>query len=288
MSKQQQIYYTAIFGGLGGLLGWWIIGSFALPDNIWLYATIAGAGLGLFIGGMIAASDGAIVKRAPVRAMRDGILGALAGALAGLIGLLIAQVIWFILPGGGFVARALSWMLMGMLIGMGDLLVSRRKQRALYAGLGGLGGGLVGGLIYEGLTQLFLAQSGAAQIALSGLGLMIVGACIGGLIPLARQVFSRGELRVLSGEQRGLAREVTDRATIGRYDGNDLYLPDAGIAWKHAVVHRANGGFMLDVLPVAESAVYIGAQPIAPGDKRALHSGDQLRIGEALVEFIAK
>jgi hypothetical protein len=179
-------------------------------------------------------------------------------------------------------------MTLGLLVGLSDLAVSRRQQRASYAALGGLAGGLLGGLIYEGLTQLWLTQSGQAQIVLGGIGLVIVGACIGGLIPLARQVFSRGELRVLAGKQLGLVREVTDTATIGYYDGNDLYLPDAGISWRHAVVRGTGRGFELSVLPEAEAAALVGEQRIAPGSTHPLAHGDEIRIGEALVKFVGR
>ncbi|NTV62294.1 MAG: hypothetical protein HGA65_01995, partial [Oscillochloris sp.] len=177
MSKLLQIYYSAVFGALGGLAGWWLIGSFATQTwGIWLAAGFVGAGLGLSIGGLVAAADGAMVKGKPHRAIRDGILGGLAGLIAGALGMLLAQAAFLALL-GGWSGRALSWMLLGLLIGLGDLLVSRRPQRVAYAGLGGLAGGLAGGLLYEGMTRLFLTQAGVAQVALSGLGLVIIGAC---------------------------------------------------------------------------------------------------------------
>jgi predicted component of type VI protein secretion system len=83
-------------------------------------------------------------------------------------------------------------------------------------------------------------------------------------------------------------REVTDTTTIGRYDGNDLYLPDGGIAWRHAAVQRTDGGFELAVLPDAGQPVWVGSAPVAPGTSRLLQSGDQLRIGEVVVEFVGR
>ncbi len=288
MSKQLQIYYYAVFGALGGLSGWWIMGSFATQGwNIWLSSVVVGMGLGLCMGGLIAATDGAMIKHVNSRAVRDGLFGAGAGAMAGFLGLLLAQVVWIILD-GGFFARALVWGILGLLIGLSDIVVSRRLQRASYAALGGLLGGLVGGMIYEGLTQLFLDQSGTAQIVTGGVGLIIVGACIGGLIPLARQVFSQGELRVVLGKQAGLVREITERATIGRYDGNDLYLPDGSVSWRHVQVCRIEDGFELDVFAEAEQPVQVGTHMVVPGQKYLLKSGDTIRIGEALVQFVGR
>jgi hypothetical protein len=294
MSKHMQVYYHAIFGALGGLLGWWIMGGLnAQTWNIWLYASVMGSGLGLCIGGMIAATDGAMVKRVSKRAIRDGAIGAFSGAVAGMMGLILAQIVWSILT-GGFVARAVAWMLLGLLIGIGDVIVSQQVRRASYAAIGGLVGGIVGGLIYEGLTQLFLTKSGTTQIVVGGLGLIIIGACIGGLIPFARQVLSRGEIRVTHGEQTGLVREVTDRTSIGKYDGNDLYLPDGGVSWRHAVVSRAESGFVITVLEQSEAPVTIGGQgtvggmEIAPGMSHSLHNGDEIRIGEAVLVFLGR
>jgi len=288
MSKALQVYYSAVFGALGGLAGWWAVGSFATQAwGVWAAALFVGAGLGAAMGALVAASDGAMIKRKPLRAVRDGLLGGLSGLLAGAVGMVLAQAAFLALS-GGWVGRPLSWMLLGALIGAGDMLVSRRPQRAAYAALGGLAGGLLGGLLYEGLTRVFLAVSGPAQVWLGGVGLVIVGACVGALIPLARQAFARGELRVLSGEQTGLVREVSDTATIGRYDGNDLYLPDAGVAWRHAVVRRADGGFELELLPNADGTARVGQQPLSPGERRPLRSGDRIQIGGAELEFTGR
>lgn len=285
MNKALQVYYSALFGALGGLAGWWAVGSVATQGwGVWAAALFVGGGLGAALGALVAAADGAMVKRKAARAIRDGILGGLAGLVAGALGMMLAQVAFLALS-GGWEGRALSWMLLGGLIGAGDLLVSRRPQRALYAAVGGLAGGLAGGLLYEGLTRLFLATSGQAQVWIGGLGLVIVGACIGALIPLARQVFARGELRVVRGEQAGMVREVTDTASIGRYDGNDLYLPDPGVAWRHAVVRRSGAGFELEVLPGIDGAAQVGGRSLGPGAAHPLRSGDRIVIGGAELEF---
>ncbi len=288
MSKWWQIYYHSVMGALGGLAGWWLIGLIATQQwGVWLAAAFVGAGLGLFIGGMVAATDGAVVKQSRLRSLRDGLRGGLAGAVLGALGMLLAQAS-FLLLAGGFVGRAVAWLVLGLLIGASDLIVHRQPQRASYAALGGALGGLLGGLFYEALTLAFLAQSGSAQVLLSGVGLVLVGACIGGFIPLARQILAQGELRVLAGEQAGLVREVTDRTTIGYYDGNDLYLPDAGVAWNHAVVRRTAHGFELATDPASDSPAHVGDTLVAPGTALPLKHGDQIRIGEALLQFTGR
>jgi hypothetical protein len=288
MSKRLQVYYSAVLGALGGVLGWWIMGSFPTGAwNIWVAYPIVGAGLGLWIGACVAVTDGALIKRALRPAFLDGLRGAFSGAIAGLIGLLLAEVIFLALD-AGFAGRAVGWMLLGGSIGLAEPLLRRQRHRARYGALGGLAGGLIGGLLYEGLTQLFLTQSGQAQIVVGGVGLMLLGACIGALIPLARQVLARGELRVLNGEQAGLVREVTDTASLGSYDGCDLYLPDKAIAWRHAVVSRTDTGFDLRVLPEANQAVVVDNQQVAPGQTLSLKNGTRIWLGETLVEFVGR
>ncbi|MBK9942094.1 MAG: FHA domain-containing protein [Kouleothrix sp.] len=288
MNKTMQIYYTAVLGALGGLLGWWIMGS--LPTgawNVWLAYPLVGMGLGACIGGCVAATDGAVIKRSASRAVRDGLAGGLVGGLAGLAGLLLAEL-GFLAIGGGLAGRTLGWMALGGLIGLSDLLVRRRLNRALYGAAGGVAGGLVGGALYELMTQAFLAQSDRAQTVVGGVGLIVLGACIGGLIPLARLALARGELRVLSGEQAGLVREISDTATIGSYDGCDLYLPDRAVAWRHALVRRTAQGFALEVLPEAQHAVLIGDRPLAPGQALPLHGGERIWLGETALEFVGR
>jgi len=288
MNKALQIYYTAVLGALGGLLGWWIIGSMTLDHwNIWVAYPIVGAGLGLCIGGCIAATDGALIKRVPARALRDALLGGLAGGLAGLFGLLLAELS-FLGIGGGLLGRTVGWLLLGGFIGLSDVLVGRRLRRALYGALGGLTGGALGGLLYEGLTQLFLAQSNRIQVVVGGVGLMLLGACIGAPIPLARQVLSRGELRVLNGDQAGLVREVVDTASIGRYDGCDIYLPDPAVSWRHAQIRRTSAGFAVEVLADAGRGLAVGQHTLGPGEVLALRGGEQLQIGETTLEFVGR
>jgi len=288
MNKTMQVYYTAVLGALGGLLGWWIVGSVPTGAwNVWVAYSLVGAGLGLCIGACVAATDGAVIKRSRRRALRDGVGGALAGAVAGLIGLLLAEI-GFLGTGGGLIGRTLGWMALGGFVGLSDLLVSRQLNRALYGALGGLAGGLAGGVLYELLTQIFRAQSDRAQVVVGGVGLILLGACIGALIPLARQILSRGELRVLNGEQAGLVREVTDTATIGRYDGCDLYLPDGAVSWRHALVRRTSQGFAVEVLPQAERGVTVGERLVGPGEAAPLRGGERIWLGETAVEFIGR
>lgn len=288
MSKRMQIYYNAIFGGTGGLLSWWTMGSLNLGSwNIWLAAIVIGAGIGASIGALVAAMEGAVIKRSPPRALLDALRGATAGMVGGLLGLVLGQI-GFLALGGGFVGRPIGWMLLGLFVGLGEFSVSRRLRRASYGALGGLAGGLVGGVIYEGLTQLLITQSDEVQSWVGGFGLVLMGACIGALIAFTRQVLSRGELRVLSGRREGTVREITDATTIGSYDGCDVYLPDRAVARRHVLVRRGPAGFSIALLPEAIQGGLVNGQPLVPGQERILHNGDIILLGNTEVQFIAR
>lgn len=288
MSKRLQIYYNAVFGGMGGLLGWWTIGSLGAERwNIWLASVVIGAGIGASIGALVAAMEGTMIKRAVRRALADALKGAGAGALGGLLGLMLGQI-GFLALGGGFIGRPLGWMLLGLLVGIGEYSVSRKLRRASYGALGGLVGGFIGGLVYEGLTQLFINQSDEVQSWVGGFGLVLMGACIGALIAFTRHALSRGELRVLNGQREGTIREITDATTLGSYDGCDVYLPDSAVARQHAVVRRNHDGFRIALLAEAAQGALVGGQPLSPGQERTLQSGDIIQLGTTQVQFVGR
>jgi hypothetical protein len=288
MSKRMQIYYNAVFGGIGGLLGWWAMGSLNAGSwNIWLASVVIGAGIGGGIGALVASMEGAVIKRSSTRALADALKGALAGVVAGMLGLVLGQI-GFLALGGGFVGRPLGWMLLGLFVGLSELSVSRRLRRASYGALGGLAGGLIGGLIYEGLTQLFINRSDEAQSWVGGFGLVLMGACIGALIAFTRQAFSRGELRVLNGRREGTVREVIDTMVLGSYDGCDIYLPDATVAKRHALVRHSEKGFSIALLPDVAPGALLNGHLVAPGQEQPLHNGDIIQFGGTQVQFVGR
>lgn len=93
---------------------------------------------------------------------------------------------------------------------------------------------------------------------------------------------------MLNGDQAGLVREVTDTATLGRYDGCDLYLPDDAVAWRHATVRRTDAGFALQVLSEAERGALVGDQRVAPGESVPLRGGERIWLGETALEFVGR
>lgn len=285
MSKARQIYYNAIFGAIGGLLGWLVVGSFTTGDwNIWLAYAFVGAGVGLFIGGTTGAVEGIVVKGSLPRAAAGAGIGALAGLISGLLGLLLGEGV-FLLIGGGVIGRSLGWLLLGLFLGLGDGIVSRSRRRSSYGAIGGTVAGALGGLLYEGMTQAYLDRSDTVQMVVGALGLILIGACLGSIIPLTIFVAARGTLYVRSGKKEGLAKEIVDGVTLGSYDGCDVYLPgDPAIAQKHARIYRKDGQFYIQDLNTG-SSTYVNGTQVAPGATVQIPKGSKIRLGNTVVEL---
>lgn len=285
MSKARQIYYNAVFGAIGGLLAWMVVGSFATGSwPIVLAYSFVGAGVGLFIGGMTGAVDGIVNKQAVRPAVSGGLRGAAIGLISGAAGLLMGGQI-FLLFGGGLLGRALGWLLLGLLLGIGEGLIARSTRRISYGAIGGTLAGAVGGILYESFTQLFLTQSDTVQMISSAVGLILIGACLGGIIPITIALLARGKLRVLTGRKEGAEVDVIDAVTMGSYDGCELYLPgDQAIAKKHARVYRNGSQFFVEDLG-AEAGTIVGLLRLPPQTPQPLVKGDQIKLGSTAVEF---
>lgn len=286
MSKSLQIYYNAIFGAIGGLLGWLLVGSVSTGNwNILLAYAFVGAGVGLAIGALTGMVDGAVVKRSPRRALIGAVLGAAAGLVSGVLGLLIGEGV-FLLIGGGIIGRALGWLLLGLFLGIGEGVVSKSVKRASYGAIGGTLAGLLGGLLYEGMTQVFLKRGDTVQMIVGAIGLMLIGASLGAIIPLTIAIAGgKGMLRVRSGKRDGLELSIVDAVTIGSYDGCQLYLPgDPAVAPKHARVYRKGVQFFLENLSSAGGTLVNGT-PVAAGGTVEVKQGARIQVGATLIEL---
>lgn len=291
MNRLMQIYYNAVFGAIGGLIGWFIVGMFPTGEwNILIAYTFVGAGVGLCIGGMTGAVTGLVVQRSMPRALIGAVLGGIVGLIGGMLGLLIGEG-FFLLLGGGIIGRTLGWTFLGLFLGLGDGLVSLKLRRAGYGAIGGTVAGLVGGIAYEVMTQLFLRQSDVVQMIVGALGLILIGACLGGIIPLSVEfiaaVMGKGTLKVLNGKRRDLEVSVIDTVTLGSSDACEVYLPgDAGIAKKHAVVYKGDKGFFVRDLGTERGGTQVGNRAVPPGAPgQLLRAGDQIRMGQTIVSF---
>lgn len=293
MNRTRQIYYHAVFGAIGGLLAWQMVGIFA--TGAWpLTAANAfiGAGAGFFIGLMLGVANG-FANKLPLRATLLGALrGGAVGFVSGAVGMLIGGLL-FVISGGGLQGRLLGWVLLGLLLGLGNGLVARSPLRAAYGAIGGIIAGGIGGLLYELMTRIVVRQGAAdatgmdnAQMIMSALGLILIGACLGALIPMTLTILAQGRLRVLSGPRSGLEVDVLDSVTLGSYDGCAVYLPgDKAIARKHARVYRQDRRFFVTDLN-APGGTKVNGTLLAPGGAVPIAKGATIQLGHAVVELL--
>jgi len=253
---KQRIYYNALFGALGGLISWLIVGLFLNVDTsqlwmLFLKDALLGATVGICIGEAIGAVDGLTVSRSWRRLSRGVFLGSLLGMVGGLIGLVVGEGI-FKWAGGGVWPRAIGWAIFGLLVGTGEGRVQRSKGKTSYGAIGGLLGGLIGGSTYERLSTLLRAITHDREFALtlgSAIGLMILGACIGSLIGLVEDILRTAWLKVMRGRLEGRTFSLTRKETsLGKADDCDIVLPgDDDIYPRHALVEQTQKTFVFPI-----------------------------------------
>jgi hypothetical protein len=194
MALLTRIYFNAVFGALGGLLGWMLFGVFGdknpTQEPGFLFLTqeqtnwlLGGALIGGLIGYFVVSVE-AIRDRSLIRFVRLASYGIVLGVIGGALGMLIAEglhqrlIAWL---GRYFVveviARGLAWSILGMAIGMSEGIAARSLGKFSYGLLGGTLGGFVGGCLFRVLYGDPTAAP--ASPAWTALGLVIMGACIG-------------------------------------------------------------------------------------------------------------
>ena len=287
MSKPWQFYYNTLFGAIGGLIAWLLIGL--VPTGPWqvhLANSFVGALIGMFIGGALGTVEGLVIKRSFGRTLLGVISGVLLGVLGGGFGLLLGGFV-FIQIKGGLIGRMLGWMALGFFLGAAQGLMGFKLRRLLLGTLGGTIAGLVGGALYELFTQAFLQQSETAQVFLSAVGLVLIGASLGIIIPLTIEIARQGLVRVMSGRRAGNEISVLGATTVGSSDACDVFIPDGNIEKKQAVIQKTHNGFLIHNLGTART-LRINQAPLPPGGQAALRNGDQIQVGEVLLQFITR
>lgn len=246
MNRRMRTYYYAVFGAIGGLVGWQISNLLGLSfaSSIYLSEAIVGALVGLSIGLLIGLTEG-MLTRNPVQATKSGLLSGLLGLVAGAIGLPLSEWL-FQSVGAGVFGRALGWGLFGLLIGLAEGLVGRSQ---VWKGmLGGLLGGAVGGALLEA-SHRWLQDPLLGKVV----GLVLLGASVGAFISLIVVLLSRAWLEVRSGKLKGtefildkFMRAKGPAVAIGSSPlKSEIVLPDPDIAPQHAMLTGDGAHFTL-------------------------------------------
>lgn len=311
MSLYQTLYFMSLAGGFAGLVSWALtalLSATVLSNRPALADVTAAALLGLIIGLLtVAFSDRWSGNRVVARyVLAGGAIGFVAGLLGGLAMIPITENLGAQLP---FLARLLSWMLTGSLIGLGLGLrwVMANRMRVVHACLGGLVGGAVGGSLFHVLGSRVPDLTQALGFVLVG-----VGICFG--VTLAPILLRDGLLKfVSSGDARAQAKfgrsgkewEVRqgDTLLIGSQPldlnrtayavGVQVFIPDAAIAPRHAILFGKEGRFYIARHPdinnpqgLARYVLRVRGRTVTTSQE--LKAGDDILIGRTAIRFMTK
>jgi MFS family permease len=300
MALLSRVYFNAVFGALGGLLGWMLYGVFGDPSSESLNAIVGGAIIGGVIGYFVVSVE-AIRDLSLGKFARLATYGAGLGIIGGAIGMLIGDKVnfWIVgaaraasgetgLSGGTLIltmlARGLGWSLLGMAIGMSEGFAARSLGKFSYGMLGGAIGGFVGGALF----QLFYAeavQRGSTDYFWNAMGLVILGACIGSLSALVQAAFQPASVRVLRGWQEGREYPLEKPASLlGRAEHADIALfRDMKVEKQHAVIRRVNEQYLLVNNGAPAEQTLVNERPVAASI--ALADGDRIQLGNIILRF---
>jgi hypothetical protein len=299
MALASRIYFNAVFGAVGGLLGWLLFGILgdktAPDDRVQAQLALGGAVVGGAVGYFVVAAD-ALRDRSLLRFVRLASYGLVLGAAGGALGMLVGDWVHFRLVAsvgagrgtgallGNMLARGLGWTLLGVAVGVGEGVAARSLGKLSYGTLGGALGGFAGGALF-GLAVELTRGRGEQSPLWGALGLMVLGASIGSLSALVQAVLQPASVRVLRGWQEGreygLAR---DENVVGRDEHADVALfRDSRVEKLHAVIRRDGRRYLLRNTGAPAEWTRVNGEPVA--DARELHDGDRIELGDVALRF---
>jgi len=295
-----RIYDNAVFGGLGGLLGWLLFGLLGNRDASAAQQTsqamLGGALIGGAIGYLVVAGD-AIRDQAFLRGLRLASIGGVLGAIGGAVGMLVGDVVNYALVGqlgadrrstlvffGTMFARGMGWLCLGLAIGLSEGIAARSLQRMSYSTLGGTLGGFIGGAIF-GLLYLASLEQPERAALWSAVGLIILGACIGSLAALVRAALQPANVRVQRGWQEGREYGLDkDETSLGRDEHEDIPLfRDMKVEKHHVKIRREGNRYLLWNHGAPPEWTRVNDEPVV--QCRELRDGDRIQLGNVVLKF---
>jgi hypothetical protein len=294
-----RIYFNAVFGALGGLLGWMLFSIFgnkaasgALTGQLLQDGALIGGGIGYFV-----VSVEAIRDRSWLRFVRLASYGVILGAIGGAVGMLVAERVNYLLVGGigairgnvlkfmgTVLTRGLGFLFLGMAVGASEGIAARSLGKLSYGTMGGTLGGFLGGCLF-GLVYLITLEKGGNPAFAGAAGLVIMGACIGSLSALVQGVFQPASVKVLRGWQEGREYPLDKvDSLLGRDEHADIALfRDMKVEKKHAIIQRDSGRYLL--LNNGSPAEFTRVNDVAVPQLCELHDGDRVQLGNVVLRF---
>jgi hypothetical protein len=183
---------------------------------------------------------------------------------------------------GWVILRSLGWAIFGGAIGLGmNLIRSTRAQRRASL-MGGIVGGELGGLLFDPINRFLIPSTDQGDV-MRLVGFCTIGLCVGIFVALSERLGRDGWLRVRTGPLRGKAFILYHNPTIiGASPTAHIYLfKDPKVAPEHVALHRSGNGYEL-VQSRSDAPVNVNNTPV---HRRRLVSGDQITIGDTILDF---
>jgi MFS family permease len=313
MTLKQTVYFMALVGALAGLGCWALqswISDFSIGLNQAQFTVLVTAIMGAFIGGFtVGFADHWTADRIVARWVVAGIaLGALAGTLGGLLYLPILSMMEANPSGtSAILGRPLTWLMAGGLIGLatGMRWAAVNRLRSVHALVGGLVGGGLGGLLFTFLGSDEFFQALAYMISGMGITLGVTLAPVllrNGVLHFISSADRRAQNKYGSPQQEWVVQEG-DRFVIGSQGSErnmtvyaravDVYIPDAMVAKRHAVLFAKGKRFYIqqhpeNVGPQGQPLAALQVNNINVTSTRELRDSDEIVIGQTLLRFFSR
>lgn len=312
MTFYRLLYFLALTGALAGLLG---AGTNSLVASMivnapgeWLADSLVVLILAFFLAPLLLLQLERFSGKSSVgRTIGIGVL------IAVVTGILSAAVLYFlrvrVAGDSPALYRLLGWTLSGSILalGIGMRSIRRNRMRVFHTYAGGIAGGLLGGLVFVGL--------GTRQPELSqAVSLMLTGAGVGfgaGLAPLlvgesALEFISSADARAqskygrphkrwdLSPEETYIVGSLATSQSDTRFQpGADIFVPDASMAPRHAVIYSKEGRYYIARHPDAGGPAGIAKYILRVRGKtvtssQELNEADDILAGRTALRFMAK
>ena len=284
MKRQLRTYYYAVFGAIGGLIGWQVsnLTGLSFVSNLYASEVIVGLLVGSSIGLMIGITEG-LLTRNFIQALKSGGFNIVLGALAGAVGLPIGEFL-FQRAGAGMIGRTLGWGIFGLLLGFAQGVTG--KSQAWKGMLGGSIGGALGGGLLE-ITRSLLKDPQYGKMA----GLVLLGACTGTFISLVITLLSRAWLEVTSGKLKG-NEFILDKFLAKGHPAisigssplkSEIVFPDPDIAPQHALL--SGDGSQFTIKDISLSGTFLGKRRI---EQAQLANRQTIRMGNTEMVYHEK
>jgi len=314
MTLKQTVYFMALVGAIAGLCCWaiqsWVGDLNVVPPSETAFTIVATALMGALIGGMtvVFADRWTSDRIVPLAVVAGTALGMLAGLIAGLL--------WFPLSGvtqastsgaANAFDESLEWLIAGGLIGFvtGLRWFGVNRLRCVHALCGGLIGGGLGGVLFSFLGGNDAFQALAFMLSGMGITLGVVLAPVllrDGVLRFISSADPRAQNKYGSPQQEWII-QTGDRYVIGSQGAErgmtmyaravDVYIPDAMVAKRHAILFTNGKRFYLQQHPDNAgphgqplSALQVNRTNVT--SPRELRDGDEIVLGQTLLRFSSR